>query len=118
MVMQLDLCMQGWRQMKRYTWNGVSLFVSWFFIRIVLFLWFFKHEWDHRHEIRDLCWSAIALVTIVPPLLFGLNVFWFTKILRGMLKLMSGQIHTVGVPSQVVSMLQSCSWCLLAVMLA
>ena len=79
-----------------YTVNGVCLAVSWLLIRILLFLWFFVHAWNHRAETAELRGPTILLITIVPALLFGLNVFWFTKILRGVIKLLSGQLRQVG----------------------
>ena len=79
-----------------YTANGVCLAVSWLLVRILLFLWFFVHAWHHRAETAELRGPAILLITIVPALLFGLNVFWFTKILRGVMKLLSGQLRQVG----------------------
>lgn len=36
----------------------------------------------------QLPWTSFALVVFVPLLLFGLNVWWFSKILRGALKLL------------------------------
>lgn len=82
-----------WRGTKTYTVNGVCLAVSWLLVRILLFLWFFIHAWNHRAETAELRGPAILLITIVPALLFGLNVFWFTKILRGVIKLISGQLQ-------------------------
>ena len=83
--------LQGLRQTRLYIANGVCLFVSWLFARIALFLWFFKHMWDHQTEIAELRQDVQTLILTVPPLLFVLNVFWFTKILKGLLKLLRGQ---------------------------
>lgn len=81
----------GLRKSNIYIANGVCLFVSWLFARISLFLWFFKHMWDHQTEIAELRRDVQGLILTVPPLLFILNVFWFTKIVKGLLKLLSGQ---------------------------
>lgn len=82
----------GWRSAPIYKVNGVCLFVSWLFGRIVLFMWFFKHMWDHRAEIADLRTDVQILILTVPPLLFILNVFWFGKIVRGLYKLLRGRL--------------------------
>lgn len=86
---------QGWRSARIYTVNGVCLFVSWLFARIVLFVWFFNHMWTHRADVADLRTDVKCLVLTVPPLLFVLNVFWFGKIVRGLLKLLRGQLAKV-----------------------
>ena len=90
-----QLCMQGWRSARIYTVNGVCLFASWLFARIILFMWFFKHMWQHRSDIADLRTEVMVLILTVPPLLFILNVFWFGKIVRGLVKLLKGQLAKV-----------------------
>ena len=105
-----------------YTLNGVCLAVSWLLVRILLFLWFFVHAWNHRAETAQLRGPAILLITIVPALLFGLNVFWFTKILRGVVKLLSGQLRQVGFcccgnASSMAIWCQCCSVCCRMMML-
>lgn len=92
---RLLLCVQGWRSARIYTVNGVCLFASWLFARIVLFLWFFKHMWEHRSDIAELRTHVMVLILTVPPLLFVLNVFWFGKIVRGLIKLLTGQLAKV-----------------------
>lgn len=82
----------GWRSAPIYTVNGVCLFATWLLARIVLFLWFFKHMWEHRSDISDLRTDVMVLILTVPPLLFVLNVFWFGKIVRGLVKLLKGQL--------------------------
>lgn len=89
------LSLQGWRSARIYTVNGVCLFASWLCARIILFLWFFKHMWQHRSQIADLRTDVTILVLTVPPLLFVLNVFWFGKIVRGLMKLLRGQLAKV-----------------------
>ncbi len=88
--------MQGWRSARIYKVNGICLFVSWLFARIILFVWFFKHMWDHRTDIADLRTDVQCLVLTVPPLLFILNVLWFGKIVKGLVKLLRGQLAKVG----------------------
>ena len=72
------------------------MFVFWFVGRIMLFLWFFNHMWQHQLQIADLRKDVQLLVATVPPLLFMLNVFWFGKIVKGLVKLVQGQHAKVG----------------------
>lgn len=51
--------------------------------------------WQHRSQIADLRTDVTILVLTVPPLLFILNVFWFGKIVRGLMKLLRGQLAKV-----------------------
>ncbi|KAK9844819.1 hypothetical protein WJX74_007230 [Apatococcus lobatus] len=82
----------GWRNTQQYFVNGIALFVTWTLGREVLFLWFFTVLWQHRSEMA-LCNFPIRLLVLgVPPLLFALNTFWFTKICRGVFKLLRGQL--------------------------
>jgi hypothetical protein len=85
----------GMRFSGAYTVNGVCMTVTWFVGRIVLFLWFFMHMWNHRGQLSLLAPPALVLVLLVPPLLFALNVWWFTKILRGIAKLLGGTLSKV-----------------------
>eukprot|EP00884_Botryococcus_braunii_P010620 jgi/Botrbrau1/1955/Bobra.0005s0046.1 len=82
----------GMRFSTAYTVNGVMMTACWFFGRIVLFLWFFQHLWGHRGELGHLSPPALLLLAVVPPLLFGLNVWWFSKIMRGLFKLLGGKL--------------------------
>ena len=51
--------------------------------------------WQHRSDIADLRTDVRVLILTVPPLLFVLNVFWFGKIVRGLVKLLRGQLAKV-----------------------
>jgi hypothetical protein len=73
-----------------YLANGVALFFSWLVGRIMAQLYMFGHLWQHRGEISLLTPAGRALVIGVPPILFSLNMWWFTKICKGVLKLLSG----------------------------
>jgi hypothetical protein len=93
----------GMRFSGAYTANGVCMTVTWFVGRIVLFLWFFMHMWNHRGQLSLLAPPALVLVLLVPPLLFALNVWWFTKILRGIAKLLGGTLSKVSTGGDVPS---------------
>lgn len=75
---------------RLYLMNGMTLMILWLLGRIVLFFFFFAHAARHLDEIRQLPWTSLLLVVVVPVLLFALNLFWFAKILRGALKLLAG----------------------------
>lgn len=82
----------GLRSAPIYALNGVCMFTFWFVGRIVLFMWFFQHMWQHQAQIRDLRSDVQLLMATVPPFLFVLNVFWFGKIVKGLVKLLRGQL--------------------------
>lgn len=85
----------GLRFSTAYTVNGVLMTTFWFVGRVLLFLWFFRHLWMHRSELSVLAPPALGLLLVVPPLLFALNLWWFSKILRGLAKLLSGSLLKV-----------------------
>lgn len=87
--------MQGLKAAPIYTINGICMFLSWFTGRILLFMWFFHHMWQHRLLIADLRQDVQLLIATVPILLFVLNVFWFGKIVKGLLKLLQGELSQV-----------------------
>ncbi|EFN50743.1 hypothetical protein CHLNCDRAFT_142545 [Chlorella variabilis] len=80
----------GWRDHPAYTVNGMALLISWIVGRLVLFLIFFYHVFHHLGEFHLITPLSRWLIYLVPPTLFVLNAFWFTKILKGALKLMFG----------------------------
>ncbi|KAK9832671.1 hypothetical protein WJX84_005708 [Apatococcus fuscideae] len=82
----------GWRNSRAYFVNGIVLFISWTIGRELLFLWFFRLMWRHRSEMALCNFPIRILVLGVPPLLFALNTFWFSKICRGVFKLLNGQL--------------------------
>ena len=87
--------LQGWRNSRAYFVNGIVLFISWTIGRELLFLWFFRLMWRHRSEMALCNFPIRILVLGVPPLLFALNTFWFSKICRGVFKLLNGQLKKV-----------------------
>ncbi|KAK9814277.1 hypothetical protein WJX72_003292 [[Myrmecia] bisecta] len=85
----------GWRQTRAYIANGVCLFVTWFLGRVLMFVWFFWHIYQHRAQLKLLNWPPMILITTVPPLLYALNLFWFGKICNGLRKLLQSRKHKV-----------------------
>ncbi|KAL4424130.1 hypothetical protein ABPG75_001431 [Micractinium tetrahymenae] len=78
----------GWKDHPIYTANGMALLLSWLVARILLFLKFFQHVATHLHEFHLISPLSRWLIYLVPPTLFVLNVFWFTKIFKGVIKLL------------------------------
>ena len=91
----ISVGMQGLKAAPIYTINGICMFLSWFAGRILLFMWFFCHMWQHRLLIADLRQDVQLLIARVPVLLFVLNVFWFGKIVKGLMKLLQGELSQV-----------------------
>ncbi|GAB4813451.1 hypothetical protein N2152v2_000497 [Parachlorella kessleri] len=81
----------GQRDSRAYVANGLTLLLAWLLGRITLFFYFFDHALRHEDEIRQLPVSSMLLVVAVPVLLFTLNVFWFTKIVKGAVKILFGK---------------------------
>lgn len=98
--------LQGMRSAPSYVVNGVCMFLFWFVGRIMLFMWFFHHMWQHESQIRDLQPNVQLLMATVPPLLFILNIFWFGKIVKGLIKLLQGQLGKVIVQPTIANCLQ------------
>lgn len=69
-----------------YIWNGMLMMVLWFTNRIMMFVPFFWHMYQHRDEISTMAPFDLGLVFVVPLLLLCLNTFWFNKIVRGAMK--------------------------------
>lgn len=78
----------GWKDHPIYTANGMALLLSWLVARILLFIKFFHHVATHLHEFHLISPLSRWLIYLVPPTLFVLNLFWFTKILKGAIKLL------------------------------
>lgn len=80
----------GMRAHPAYIANGVGLLVAWVVFRLLLFVPFVQHVVQHWKELEMLTSYDRAIVVVVPILLWSLNLWWFTKILRGALKLVLG----------------------------
>jgi len=77
----------GYKQHVAYAINGVGILVGWVIARIINFVLFYHHFYTYRDQFTVLCGLSKAIVLTVPAFLFFLNIFWFTKIVRGALKL-------------------------------
>lgn len=74
----------GYSSHPVYIINGLFTMCTWGFCRIYLFVsYFFTLAYiKHRSELSLMALPCQALVLLVPPLLLCLNVFWFTKMLK------------------------------------
>ncbi|KAK7305582.1 hypothetical protein VNO77_43488 [Canavalia gladiata] len=84
----------GLKNSKLYIWNGVALFFGWLVARIFLFIFFFIHMWIHFDEVKEIYPLGFYSLLVVPPVLAVLNVFWFWKITKGMVKTLSKAKHS------------------------
>ncbi|XP_015949395.1 uncharacterized protein LOC107474271 isoform X2 [Arachis duranensis] len=76
----------GLKSSKLYIWNGVALFFGWLIARIILFIFFFLHMYNHFDEVKQIFPLGYYSVLTVPATLAMMNVYWFWKIARGMVK--------------------------------
>ncbi|GAB4848185.1 hypothetical protein Ancab_002853 [Ancistrocladus abbreviatus] len=82
----------GLKRSKAYMVNGVAIFFTWLVskihqvARIILFMYTFYHIYLHYDQIKQLPSFGQFLILIGPCVLAVLNLMWFEKITRGMLK--------------------------------
>lgn len=77
----------GMKTSKAYAINGIFLFFGWLIARVILFAYFFIHIYLHYDQVREIFPIGYYCLFIVPPSLAMMNLFWFYKILRGLLRL-------------------------------
>lgn len=76
----------GLRRSKAYVVNGVVIFFTWLVARILLFMYLFYHLITHYDQVKQLPPLGYGLVLVTPTVISALNLMWFAKITRGMLK--------------------------------
>ncbi|CAN0876812.1 TLC domain-containing protein 4 [Linum grandiflorum] len=79
----------GQKTSKLYIYNGVMLFLGWLVARILLFVYFFVHMYNHFDQVRTIFPLGFYTVVTVPPTMSMMNVVWFWKIAKGMVKTVS-----------------------------
>ncbi|KAI3450173.1 hypothetical protein Pfo_006838 [Paulownia fortunei] len=84
----------GLKNSKLYIYNGVALFLGWLVARIILFVFFFYHMFVHFDQVKQVFPLGFYSLLTVPPALATMNVFWFWKIARGMIKTLSKASHS------------------------
>ncbi len=76
----------GMKSSMLYLVNGLIMLVSWFLLRVLLFGymgWRIVVMWDQIMTLTGVQKSAVIFAYTVG---YGLQLFWFKKILRGALK--------------------------------
>ncbi|XP_010093181.2 transmembrane protein 56 [Morus notabilis] len=76
----------GMKRSRAYVINGVVIFLSWLVARILLFLYLFYHVYLHYDQVRQMHTFGQILVLVVPLVLSVMNLMWFAKIYKGMMK--------------------------------
>ncbi|KAK8468664.1 hypothetical protein PHAVU_006G082800 [Phaseolus vulgaris] len=84
----------GLKSSKLYVWNGAALFFGWLIARIFLFIFFFIHLWTHFDEVKEIFPLGFYSLLVVPPVLTMMNLFWFWKIAKGLVRNLSKAKHS------------------------
>ncbi|CAN8246632.1 unnamed protein product [Cochlearia groenlandica] len=83
----------GQKGSKAYTLNGIALFLGWLAARILLFIYFFVHMYFHFHQVKQVFPLGFYSLLTIPPALAMMNVVWFWKITKGLIKTISKARH-------------------------
>ncbi|XP_061342812.1 uncharacterized protein LOC133288982 [Gastrolobium bilobum] len=76
----------GMKRSKAYLINGVVIFIAWLVARILLFVYMFYHVYLHFDQVQQMHTFGQILVIVVPVVLSVMNLVWFSKIIKGMMK--------------------------------
>lgn len=79
----------GMKSSPLYFYNGVCILVGWFLARIVVFPPFFYVVYQQREQVKYLNSGTKLLLFVFPPILYMLNLFWFHKIVKGVMKMLN-----------------------------
>lgn len=80
----------GLRSHWAYLANGLALTASWGLVRVLGFAAFFVHLARHWADVQALSPACRLLLTTVPVLFSGLNLYWFGLLLKGAVKVLRG----------------------------
>nr|XP_043637580.1 TLC domain-containing protein 4-like [Erigeron canadensis] len=84
----------GMKSSKLYLWNGIAMFFGWLVARVILFGFFFYHMYNHIDQVRQVHTATFYGLHIIPPVLAIMNLFWFYKIAKGMVRTLKKKTHT------------------------
>ncbi|XP_011085166.1 transmembrane protein 56 [Sesamum indicum] len=84
--MRWYLDMAGLKRSNAYLINGVAIFVAWLVARILLFVYIFYHVYLHHDQVMQMHAVGFLLVLCVPVVLAVMNLMWFGKIIKGLMK--------------------------------
>ncbi|KAL8261932.1 hypothetical protein R6Q59_025981 [Mikania micrantha] len=76
----------GMKSSNLYLWNGIAMFLGWLVARIMLFGFFFYHMYNHADQVRQVHMITFCGLLMIPPILVIMNLFWFFKIAKGMVR--------------------------------
>lgn len=76
----------GMKRSKAYLINGVVIFIAWLVARILLFVYMFYHAYLHFDQVQQMHPFGQILVVVVPVVLSVMNLIWFSKIIKGLMK--------------------------------
>ncbi|XP_040961638.1 TLC domain-containing protein 4 B isoform X3 [Gossypium hirsutum] len=76
----------GMKRSRAYLINGVVMFVAWLVARILLFMYLFYHIYLHYDQVKQVNSLGQLLISIVPLVLSVMNLMWFGKIIKGLMK--------------------------------
>ncbi|KAF8016130.1 hypothetical protein BT93_H1606 [Corymbia citriodora subsp. variegata] len=83
----------GQKSSDLYICNGIFLFLGWLVARILLFIFFFTHMLFHFDQVKEIFDLGFYSLLLVPPVLAIMNLFWFWKIAKGLVKTLSKKRH-------------------------
>ncbi|XP_042438638.1 TLC domain-containing protein 4-B-like [Zingiber officinale] len=84
----------GQKNSNIYVYNGVVLFFGWLVARILLFIYFFTHIFLNFDQVRTMFPLGLYSLLTAPPIIAVMNVVWFWKIFKGMVKTLSKKRHS------------------------
>lgn len=83
----------GQKKSKAYVCNGVALFFWWLVARVLLFVYFFYHMYTHFDQVKEVYPLGFYSLITVPPVLAMMNLLWFWKIARGLIRTLTRKGH-------------------------
>ncbi|XP_021279056.1 transmembrane protein 56 isoform X2 [Herrania umbratica] len=83
----------GQKSSNIYVYNGIALFFGWLIARIFLFIYFFAHMLNHFDQVKKIFPLGFYSLLTVPAMLAMMNVAWFWKIIKGLIKTVSKARH-------------------------
>ncbi|KAM1204917.1 hypothetical protein ACFX13_005904 [Malus domestica] len=92
--MRWYLDVAGKKNSNLYIFNGVALFLGWLVARILLFIYFFVHMFIHFDQVKTIFPLGFYSLLLVPPMLSMMNLIWFWKITKGLIKTVSKAKHS------------------------
>ncbi|XP_072954406.1 uncharacterized protein [Typha angustifolia] len=84
----------GQKNSNLYIYNGVALFFGWLVARILLLTYFFTHMYLHFDQVKTIFPLGFYSLLTVPSTLALMNLYWFWKIFKGMVKTLSKKRRT------------------------